>query len=500
MVVQNQSELGEGLANPTDPHHTPTITQSSTQPQKTQKPKKPKRKDTQVPQLSDPSDNVADEVVHKELGDSLVRAATTASSLEAEQDSGNITKTRSKATPNESSSLGTTSGGGPRCQETMRDTTARTRFESVSKHSNDSLLARGNTLRSDEDRLKLDELMALFGLTARIKSSGDEENLGEDASKQGRRINDIDVDEDITLVNVQDDVDNEMFDVNVLNGEDVFVAGQNENVVEEVVDAAQVSTVAITTKEITLAQALEALKTSKSKVKGIVFQEPSTTIKTIIISSQQSQDKEVALKLQAKFDEEERLEREKAEKEKEANIALIEELDDIQAKIDDDHQLAERLQAQEQEELSDAEKATLFQQLLEKIRKHFAAKRAEEKRNKSPTQAQQRKITCTYLKNMEGYKLKDLKSKGFDSIQEMFDRAFKRVNTFNDFRTRLVEGKEKRAGEELIQESSKKQKVDNDKETAEHKQCLEIIPDEEEVTIDVIPLAVKSPSIVGWKI
>ncbi|GJY52702.1 hypothetical protein Tco_0443549 [Tanacetum coccineum] len=54
-----------------------------------------------------------DEAVHKELGDSLVRAATTASNLEAEQDSGNIIKTRSKATPNESSSLGTTSGGGP---------------------------------------------------------------------------------------------------------------------------------------------------------------------------------------------------------------------------------------------------------------------------------------------------------------------------------------------------------------------------------------------------
>ncbi|GJU08042.1 putative ribonuclease H-like domain-containing protein [Tanacetum coccineum] len=99
-----------------------------------------------------------DEAVHKELGDSLVRAATTASSLEAEQDSGNINKTQSKATPNESSSLGTTSGGGPRCQETIGDTIAQTRFENVSKHSNDSLLARGNTLRSDEDRLKLDEL------------------------------------------------------------------------------------------------------------------------------------------------------------------------------------------------------------------------------------------------------------------------------------------------------------------------------------------------------
>ncbi|GKC15529.1 hypothetical protein Tco_1012311 [Tanacetum coccineum] len=139
MVVQNQQELGEGSAIPTDPHHTPTFIQPSTQPQKTQKPRKPKRKDTHVPQPSDPTENVANEAVHKELGDSLVRAATTASSLEAEYDSGNITKTRSKATPNESSSLGTTSCGGPRCQETMGDTIAQTRFENVSKHSNGTM-------------------------------------------------------------------------------------------------------------------------------------------------------------------------------------------------------------------------------------------------------------------------------------------------------------------------------------------------------------------------
>ncbi|GJW44429.1 putative ribonuclease H-like domain-containing protein [Tanacetum coccineum] len=499
--------------------------------------RKPKRKDTQVPQPSDPSKHVTGEAVHKELGDSFVRAATTASRLEADQDSGNITKTRSNATPNESSSLGTTSGGGPRCQETMEDTIAKTRFENVSKHSNDSLLARGNTLRSDEDRLKLEELMALcinlqnrvldlektkvsqhneiaslkrrvkklekknrsrthklkrlykVGLTARVESSRDEESLGKDASKQGR-INAINADEEITLVSVQDDVDKEMFDVDALNGEEVFVAGKNENVVEEVVDAAQVSTAAttvtITTKEITLAQALEALKTSKPKVKGIVFQEPGKSTTTTTISSQQSQDKgkgiliepvepmkkkdlirldeEVALKLQAKFDEEERLAREKAKNVEEANISLIETWDDIQENIDVDHQLAERLQAQEQEELSVEEKATLFQQLLEKRRKHFAAKRAEEKRNKPPTKAQQRKIMCTYLKNMEGYKLNDLKLKEFDSIQEMFDRAFKRL------------------------------KVEDDKETTEIKKLTEIILDEEEVAIDAIPLAVKSPS------
>ncbi|GKD92165.1 hypothetical protein Tco_1372002 [Tanacetum coccineum] len=112
-------------------------------------------KDTQVPHPSDPIENVTDETVHKVLGDSLVRAATTASSLEAEQDSGNINKTHSKATPNESISQGTNLGGGPWCQETMGDTIAQTRFESVSKYSNDLLLARGNTLRSDEDRHKL---------------------------------------------------------------------------------------------------------------------------------------------------------------------------------------------------------------------------------------------------------------------------------------------------------------------------------------------------------
>ncbi|GJV93996.1 hypothetical protein Tco_1541809 [Tanacetum coccineum] len=107
---------------------------------------------------------------------------------------------------------------------------------------------------------------------------------------------------------------------------------------------------------------------------------------------------------------------------------------------------------------------------------------------------------CAYLKNMEGKKLKDLKKNPFVSIQKMFDRAFKRVNTFVDFKTDLVEGSLKGAGEELEQESTKKQKVDEDKETAELKQLVEIIPNEEEVTIDAIPLATKSPTIFDWKI
>ncbi|GKB65796.1 hypothetical protein Tco_0927208, partial [Tanacetum coccineum] len=80
--------MSEGSAMQTDPHHTPTIIQPSTSPpQKKQRPRNSKRKDTEIPQSSGPTTNVADEAVNEEIDDNLVRAATTASSLEAEHDS-----------------------------------------------------------------------------------------------------------------------------------------------------------------------------------------------------------------------------------------------------------------------------------------------------------------------------------------------------------------------------------------------------------------------------
>ncbi|GJZ58818.1 hypothetical protein Tco_0614634 [Tanacetum coccineum] len=80
--------------------------------------------------------------------------------------------------------------------------------------------------------------------------------------------------------------------------------------------------------------------------------------------------------------------------------------------------------------------------------------------------------------------------------------------------TELVEGSEvrvessetrvdrssKRAGEELEQENSKKQKLEEDKETAELQRPIEVVLDKEEVAIDAIPLATKPPSIVDYKI
>ncbi|GJX20541.1 putative ribonuclease H-like domain-containing protein [Tanacetum coccineum] len=82
---------------------------------------------------------VGDEVFHKDLGDKMERATTTASSLEAEQDS-----------------------SGPKCQDTiLGDVDTQTRFETTFKQSNDPPLSRGYALGSGEDSMQLSELMIL---------------------------------------------------------------------------------------------------------------------------------------------------------------------------------------------------------------------------------------------------------------------------------------------------------------------------------------------------
>nr|GEY62380.1 hypothetical protein [Tanacetum cinerariifolium] len=140
-----------------------------------------------------------------------------------------------------------------------------------------------------------------------------------------------------------------MFDADIdLQGEEVIVE-------QEVVADKE------TIDEITLAKALEALKTTKPKIRGIVIREHEEP--KPMQSKKKDQillDEEVATKLQNEINEEERLEGVKAQQELEVNITLIEKWDDDQAKIDADYQLAKRLQAKEQKELNDEEKGTSF--------------------------------------------------------------------------------------------------------------------------------------------
>ncbi|GKA24709.1 putative ribonuclease H-like domain-containing protein [Tanacetum coccineum] len=417
----------------------------------------------------------------------LIEAArtTTASSLEAEQDS----------------------GSGPRCQDTiLGDVDAQTRFKTTSKQSNDTPLSRGYTLGSGEDSMKLLEIMKNCKFCCHMRREGNDfsgrithlfetmmvqptqdegvgyraflmiliihtlllnrilldlrkyslrrKQSGEDSmqlselmllctnlqkqvldlekakdaqakeiaalkkrvqklerkkkSRTGRSIEDIDKDDDVSLVDdTQGRSDNEeMFDINDLHSDEVNVdmpVGEKQEQSEkerEVDTSVEDSAAPITIEEITLAQTLIQIKAAKPKVRKVRLDE---------------------------------------EKEEDAKIALIESWDITHAMMEADFELA--LEANKQ-----------------KIRRVTIEKDQDEK--------------------AKGGRKKIL-------------------------------GK-KRAGKEQQQESSKRQRIEDDKETDEHeevevddeaelKKHLVIVKDDD-IAIDAIPLATKPPVIVEYKL
>ncbi|GJY51501.1 hypothetical protein Tco_0442348 [Tanacetum coccineum] len=283
MMVQALQEHGEGSAMPTDPQYIPTIIQPLTsQPQKKQRSKRPKRKNTEVPQPSGPTTNVADEAVNEEIDDSLVRAATTAFSLEAEQDNG------------------------------------------------------VNTPRSDGDRLKLNILMGLCtNLQNRVL------DLENTKTAQAQKIDDIDKDVEITLVDETQGRygDEEVFDTGVLDEDEVLaelevtIKDEKSNVVEDPSESITTTpTLTTTTASIVTTASI------RPKAKGLVINEEEQATTPTVSSRQPSQvkaqdkgkgimveelvkmkkkdqislDEELAFKLQAEEEDEERLAREKA--------------------------------------------------------------------------------------------------------------------------------------------------------------------------------------------
>ncbi|GJR61497.1 hypothetical protein Tco_1503659 [Tanacetum coccineum] len=172
-----------------------------------------------------------------------------------------------------------------------------------------------------------------------------------------------------------------------------------------------------------------------------------------------------------------------------------------------DYELDQRLQAEEQGELTIKERSKLFVEVMDKRKKHFLKRRAKEIRRKPPSKAQKRNQMCTYLKNMANYKHSHLKNKSFEEIYMLFDNTMKWVDLFVTMDTEVVDGSKsqvkgskKRTREELDFDNSKIQKIDENLEAevdyeAEMKKHMEIVPDDE-VAIDAIPLATKSPIIV----
>ncbi|GKC14377.1 hypothetical protein Tco_1011159, partial [Tanacetum coccineum] len=333
--------------------------------------------------------------------------------------------------------------------------------ESVPIHSNDPLL-------SGEDRLKLNELLELCTkLSERVLDlENTKTSQAAEITKLKERVKKLErrnksrtpglkrlrkVGRSAQVVSSDDEV----FD-------------KQEVEVEKVVSTAEVTTASATTTtvdELTLAQTLIEIKAAKPKAVTTAATTTTTTVtrskaggviakdkgkgkmveseKPLKRKDQILVDEEIAQRLQeelqAELEEEERLAR---QKEEEDNLISW---DNTQAMMEADYKLAQRLQAEEQGELTIKEKSKLFLELMNKRKKHFAKLRAEEIKRKPPTKAQKRNQMCTYLKNMANYK-----------------------------------------------------HIEVDDE-AEMKKLMEIVPDDE-VAIDAIPLAIKSPIIVDWKI
>nr|GEY03807.1 hypothetical protein [Tanacetum cinerariifolium] len=183
-------------------------------------------------------------------------------------------------------------------------------------------------------------------------------------------------------------------------------------------------------------------------------------------------EEQEARRLQAEIDEQDKLAEEKTQQIKDENLAW----DNVQAMIDsDDYELDARLQEEEQGELTVEEKSRLFVELMDK----------------------RKKFTHNQLKN-----------KSFNDVQKAFDKTISWINSFVPMDSEVVKDKaetveessSKRAEDELDQERSKKQKVEDDKESEELKRCLEIIPDDgDDVTIDATRLSIKT-LIIDYKI
>ncbi|GKC27454.1 hypothetical protein Tco_1034748, partial [Tanacetum coccineum] len=362
---------GEGLGQPSEPQP-PLSTAPPSQegqvsavapsyPQKTQTPRQAKRgRDTKIPQSGGPPEKVSDEAVHKELGDRVERAATTAASLDAVQDSGNITKTESTAMSNDPLSQEIGSCVRPRCQEAMRGVIAQTRSERASKHCYDSPLPGVNTPGSDEDRLEQHELTdnvppppydsplpgeglesdlkktkklyatAFKKLINNVKSledelkfqkskskrrrltlvtSKDEEDLvTEDPSKQGRSlIEEIDLDAGISLVSPHIEVQGR-YGQN-LETQEGFGDGQEVSTAAQEVSIASPQRYADTTADdLTLVKTLMEIRKSTAKDKGKAKMDETESPRKMKQGEQVqiSRDKEVAQKIQEEFDAAER--------------------------------------------------------------------------------------------------------------------------------------------------------------------------------------------------
>ncbi|GJR33707.1 hypothetical protein Tco_1209391 [Tanacetum coccineum] len=260
------------------------------------------------------------------------------------------------------------------------------------------------------------------------------------------------------------------------------------------------SRIARPVRSITTLQPLPTID-PKDKGKSILVEEEPMKIK---MRDQGNLQVQADAELDQRLHEEElaelkRAQQERQRQEDETNAALAKEFDEIQARIDADHELAVRLTHEEQEKYTIEERARLLVEFFDQRKKQLAVARAEAIRNKPPTKTQVRHIMITYLKHMA---IKDNEKK-VDSSSKPAGGSRKKTLA------------RKRAGEKKSEESAKKQKLEDvaeeqesaksgeeaatnyEHEKEELRMLLTVVSDEEE-TMDPKILSTKY-SIVDWE-
>ncbi|GKE06699.1 hypothetical protein Tco_1398717 [Tanacetum coccineum] len=122
---------------------------------------------------------------------------------------------------------------------------------------------------------------------------------------------------------------------------------------------------------------------------------------------------------------------------------------------------------------SEAEKARLLAELINERKIYFVVQRAEEKRNKPLTQAQQRSYMSQYIKNMGSHTLKQLKSYSFDEIKSLFETTMRRVHTFVP-----MESESERTGESSVPAEEPKTKEEEELSQERIQQMMIIVPEQ----------------------
>ncbi|GJV82493.1 hypothetical protein Tco_1522391 [Tanacetum coccineum] len=167
----------------------------------------------------------------------------------------------------------------------------------------------------------------------------------------------------------------------------------------------------------------------------------------------------------------------KLAEEEATKAALIQDFNDIQARIEADRLLAARLQEEEREMFTVEERAKFPYDTIAAQRRFLAQQSAVAIRSRPPTRTQLRNQKMTYLKHVRGKKHADLKNKNFEEIQVLYKKVKRSDKDF----IAIGSAEDERQIKEMNEESKdpKKKRVVN--ETPREEDTAKV-PAEQEVT------------------